>query len=257
LAFTADEVSVSHIGNRLENGLRTVRTSGAGTDLAEPVSILRVLLVEDDHRLANLLAARLKREGYDAVPCFSGTEGLDRAMNGDFDVAIGDVLLPGLDGVSLVSGLREHGIQLPVLILTARDTVDDRVAGLRAGADDYLVKPFAFAELLARVEALTRRFARDQRLRHGRLVLDPPARRVTVEGRSIELTAKEFDLLECLLRNAGRVMSRTELNEYVWDFSFDAQTKVVDLYVHYLRKKLGDAGDLIQTVRGVGYAIGR
>ncbi len=218
---------------------------------------MRVLLIEDDHRLANLLATRLQREGYEATPCFTGTDGLDLATSGGFDLAIVDVMLPGLDGVTLTQTLRQRGLQMPVLMLTARDTVDDRVTGLRAGADDYLVKPFAFAELLARIEALTRRFGRDQRMGLGGVSLDPLSRRVTVHGRGIELTAKEFDLLECLLRNAGRVMSRTELKEYVWDFGFDAQTKVVDLYVHYLRRKLGEAGSIIETVRGVGYVVGR
>ena len=146
---------------------------------------------------------------------------------------------------------------MPILMLTARDTVEDRVTGLRSGADDYLVKPFAFAELLARIEALLRRAGPDERLSFGGVSLDAQARRVKVNGRDVELTAKEFDLLECLLRNVGRVMTRTELKEHVWDFGFDAQTKVVDLYVHYLRKKLGEAGGIIQTVRGVGYAVGR
>lgn len=218
---------------------------------------MRILLVEDDHRLANLVAARLKREGYDAVPCFTGEEGLELASSGEFDLAAVDVMLPGIDGVTLTKTLRDAGIQIPVIMLTARDTVGDKVEGLRAGADDYLVKPFAFAELLARIEALTRRFGRDERLTCGSVALDPLSRRVSVEGQNVELTAKEFELLECLLRNRGRVMSREELKEYVWDFSFDAQTKVVDLYVHYLRRKLGERGDIIETVRGVGYVVGR
>jgi DNA-binding response OmpR family regulator len=218
---------------------------------------MKILLVEDDHRLANLLATRLKREGYDAVPCFSGEDGLELAASGDFDIAAIDVMLPGIDGISLTRTLRDRGVQMPVIMLTARDTVDDKVEGLRAGADDYLIKPFAFAELLARIEALTRRFGRDNRLVYGEVSLEPLARRVTVAGDNIDLTAKEFDLLECLMRNRGRVLTREELKEYVWDFSFDAQTKVVDLYVHYLRRKLGDAGDLIETVRGVGYVVGR
>jgi DNA-binding response OmpR family regulator len=218
---------------------------------------MRILLVEDDHRLANLVAARLKREGYDAVPCFTGEEGLDLAMSGEFDIAAIDVMLPGMDGVTLTKTLRDRGIQLPVIMLTAKDAVEDKVEGLRAGADDYLVKPFAFAELLARIEALTRRFGRDERLTCGTVALDPLSRRVSVSGENIELTAKEFDLLECLLRNRGRVLTREELKEYVWDFSFDAQTKVVDLYVHYLRRKLGDKGNIVETVRGVGYVVGR
>ncbi len=220
---------------------------------------VRILLIEDDRRLAELLAKRLRGEGHEAETCDNGIDGLDRATTGAFDLAVVDVMLPGLDGVTLTSTLRERGARLPVLMLTARDTIDDRVTGLRAGADDYLVKPFAFAELLARIDALARRttVSPDRTLVHGPVSLDPLARRVMVDGTEVELTAKEFDLLECLMEHAGRVLSRTELKELVWDFSFDAQTKVVDLYVHYLRRKLGAAGDIIQTVRGVGYAVGR
>jgi DNA-binding response OmpR family regulator len=218
---------------------------------------VRVLLIEDDQRLADLLAARLRREGYEASPCYTGTEGLELADSGRFDLAVVDVMLPGIDGIALTLELRARGNRLPVLMLTARDTVDDRVTGLRSGADDYLVKPFAFDELLARIEVLTRRTGPTTILSCGSVELDANARRVRVDGREVELTAKEFDLLECLLRNSGRVMTRSELKEHVWDFGFDAQTKVVDLYVHYLRRKLGDAGSIIQTVRGVGYAVGR
>jgi two-component system OmpR family response regulator len=218
---------------------------------------LKILLVEDDHRMANLLATRLQREGYEATPCFTGEDGLRLASTQDFDVAAIDVMLPGVDGVSLTRTLRDRGVQTPILMLTARDAVEDRVTGLRSGADDYLIKPFNFSELLARLEALTRRFSREKPLSYGSVTLDPPSRRVSVDGEDIDLTAKEFDLLECLLRNQGRVLTRVELKEYVWDFSFDAQTKVVDLYVHYLRRKLGPEGDIIKTVRGVGYAVGR
>jgi DNA-binding response OmpR family regulator len=221
---------------------------------------VRILLIEDDSRLAELLVKRLKGDGHDARACDNGLDGLRLASAGDADVVVVDVMLPGMDGISMTDELRRNGIQVPVLILTARDTVDDRVTGLRAGADDYLVKPFAFVELLARIEALARRVnprPGDGPLAHGPVKLDPLSRRVTVDGAEVDLTAKEFDLLECLLRNRGRVMSRSELKELVWDFSFDAQTKVVDLYVHYLRKKLGATGDVIQTVRGVGYSVGR
>jgi two-component system OmpR family response regulator len=222
---------------------------------------VRVLMIEDDRRLADLLVARLRREGHDARASYDGVEGLDLAASGGFDAAVVDVMLPGLDGMSLVAELRAAGSRLPVLLLTARDTVEDRVAGLRGGADDYLVKPFAFAELLARLDAITRRSEPAAPgsgvLAFGPVALDPKARRVRVGDREVDLTAKEFDLLECLLRNAGRVVSRSELKEEVWDFSFDARTKVVDLYVHYLRRKLGDAGEIIQTVRGVGYSVGR
>ena len=221
---------------------------------------MRILLIEDDRRLAELLAKRLRGEGHPCETCANGVDGLERASSGGFDLAIVDVMLPRMDGVTLTSTLREKGYDLPVLMLTARDTVDDRVTGLRAGADDYLVKPFAFAELLARVDALARRAKSpnaDRLLAFGSVALDPVSRRVTVGGAEVDLTAKEFDLLECLLEHSGRVLTRIELKELVWDFSFDAQTKVVDLYVHYLRKKLGDAGDIIQTVRGVGYSVGR
>ena len=222
---------------------------------------MRILLIEDDRRLVDLLARRLRGEGHEAETSDNGVDGLAKALSGTFELAVVDVMLPGMDGVSLTSTLRERGSDLPVLMLTARDTVDDRVTGLRAGADDYLVKPFAFVELLARIDALARRSApqagADEALAYGSVRLDPRSRRVTVDEREVELTAKEFDLLQCLLEHTGRVLTRTELKELVWDFSFDAQTKVVDLYVHYLRRKLGGAGDIIQTVRGVGYAVGR
>jgi two-component system OmpR family response regulator len=155
--------------------------------------------------------------------------------------------------------LRARGVTTPILMLTARDAVDDRVRGLKAGADDYLVKPFAFAELVARIDALARRAPRedDDTPTIDAVRLDPRARRVTVDGVVVELTAKEFDLLRCLMEHRGQVLSRAQLKELVWDFSFDAQTKVVDLYVHYLRRKLGPSGDIIETVRGVGYVVGR
>jgi DNA-binding response OmpR family regulator len=221
---------------------------------------MRVLLIEDDRRLAALLAKRLRAEGQEAETSQDGIEGLALAESGAFDVVIVDVMLPGMDGVSLTTALREQGSAVPILMLTARDTVDDRVIGLRAGADDYLIKPFAFSELLARIDALARRAGQATSVRaitHGAVRLDPRSRRVTVGGNDVELTAKEFDLLECLMSHRGRVLSRVELKELVWDFSFDAQTKIVDLYVHYLRRKLGRDGDIIQTVRGVGYAVGR
>jgi DNA-binding response OmpR family regulator len=220
---------------------------------------MRMLIVEDDHRLANLLVTRLHREGHEAEAAFTGPEGLERLLEGGFDLAMVDVMLPGMGGVELTRAVRDRGVQLPILMLTAKDAIEDRVLGLKTGADDYMVKPFAFAELLARVDALTRRHVRDGKVSFGSVTLDPASRRVTANGTAVELTAKEFDLLECLLRHAGRVLTRAELKEYVWDFSFDARTKVVDLYVHYLRRKLASAGagEIIETVRGVGYAVGR
>jgi DNA-binding response OmpR family regulator len=221
---------------------------------------VQILLIEDDTRLSALVADRLRGEGHTAETAADGDEGLRLASSGRFDMAVVDVMLPGMDGLHVASTLRERGVNTPILMLTARDTVDDRVAGLRAGADDYLVKPFAFKELVARIDALARRAPRageDGTMTVDTVRLDPRARLVTVDGETVDLTAKEFDLLACLMEHRGRVLSRIELKELVWDFSFDAQTKVVDLYVHYLRRKLGPAGDIIETVRGVGYVVGR
>jgi DNA-binding response OmpR family regulator len=221
---------------------------------------VQILLIEDDTRLSALVADRLRGEGHTAETAADGDEGLRLASSGRFDLAVVDVMLPGLDGLHVASTLRERGVTTPILMLTARDTIDDRVAGLRAGADDYLVKPFAFAELVARIDALARRAPRASEngtMSVGAVRLDRRARRVTVQDAPVDLTAKEFDLLACLIEHRGRVLSRVELKELVWDFSFDAQTKVVDLYVHYLRRKLGAAGDIIETVRGVGYVVGR
>jgi DNA-binding response OmpR family regulator len=223
------------------------------------VGDMHVLLVEDERRFAHLLARRLEGAGYSTALAFTGTHGLEQATTSTWDLAVVDVMLPELDGVALTRTLRERGSEIPIIMLTARDSVEDRVRGLQAGADDYLVKPFAFAELLARIEALTRRSGRSSRLSYGPVEMDVPAHLATVDGRRLELTPKEFDLLECLLRGKGRVLSRAELKEYVWGFTFDAPTKVVDLYVHYLRRKLEAAGggNVVETVRGVGYAIGR
>lgn len=221
---------------------------------------VNILVIEDDRRLADLIARRLRTAGHATETCDEGSVGLERASIGDVDLAIVDLMLPGLDGISLTRTLRERGVGIPILMLTARDGIDDRVDGLRSGADDYLVKPFAFDELLARVDALARRSGGARAgtiLRHRSVSLDRRARRVHVEGEEVELTSKEFDLLTCLLEHEGQVLTRAELKELVWDFPFDAQTKVVDLYVHYLRRKLGPGGDIIRTVRGVGYSVGR
>lgn len=221
---------------------------------------MNILVIEDDRRLADLIARRLRTAGHTAETCDDGSRGLDRATAGGLDLAIVDVMLPGMDGISLTRTLRDRDVAIPILMLTARDGIDDRVDGLRSGADDYLIKPFAFDELLARVDALARRSRGAPTgaiLRHGAVTLDPRSRRVHVEGEEVELTSKEFDLLTCLLEHRGQVLTRAELKELVWDFPFDAQTKVVDLYVHYLRRKLGPGGDIIRTVRGVGYSVGR
>jgi len=221
---------------------------------------VNILVIEDDRRLADLIARRLRTAGHTVETCDDGSRGLDRATAGGLDLAIVDVMLPGMDGISLTRTLRDRDVAIPILMLTARDGIDDRVDGLRSGADDYLIRPFAFDELLARVDALARRSRGAPAgaiLRHGAVTLDPRSRRVHVEGEEVELTSKEFDLLTCLLEHRGQVLTRAELKELVWDFPFDAQTKVVDLYVHYLRRKLGAGGDIIRTVRGVGYSVGR
>jgi two-component system, OmpR family, response regulator len=219
---------------------------------------VHILLVEDDRRLAELVERRLRAAGHATDIRHDGSSGLARATVGDLDLAIVDVMLPELDGMSLTRSLRSAGIDTPVLMLTARDTIDNRVEGLRSGADDYLVKPFAFDELMARIDALMRRSnrSREHAVVHERVRLDRRARRVHVNGEEIDLTSKEFDLLACLLEHKGQVLTRAQLKELVWDFPFDAKTKVVDLYVHYLRRKLGSAGDIIRTVRGVGYSVG-
>ena len=220
---------------------------------------MHILLIEDDRRLAELIARRLRPEGHRVEIRDDGRAGLERALVDDLDLAIVDLMLPELDGMTLTRSLRDAGVHTPVLMLTARDAVDDRVNGLRSGADDYLVKPFAFDELLARIDAIGRRSrsaAGDVLVLDG-VRVDRRARRVSVGEREIELTTKEFDLLACLLDHQGQVLTRAQLKQLVWDFSFDAKTKVVDLYVHYLRRKLGPGGDIIRTVRGVGYSIGR
>jgi DNA-binding response OmpR family regulator len=220
---------------------------------------VHILVIEDDDRLAELIARRLRSAGHRTEIRTDGTSGLDRARAGDLDLAIVDVMLPGLDGMTLTRSLREEHVETPVLMLTARDAVDDRVDGLRSGADDYLVKPFAFDELLARIDALARRATRapeDRVLVLDGVRLDRRARRVYVDTDEVDLTSKEFDLLACLLEHRGQVLTRAQLKELVWDFPFDAKTKVVDLYVHYLRRKLGPSGDIIRTVRGVGYSVG-
>ena len=218
---------------------------------------IRMLIVEDDRRLAELVATRLRELGHEVETAADGERGFELASTGRFDLAVLDVMLPGRDGLSVLRDLRNKGSVMPVVVLTAKDAVPDRVEGLRAGADDYLVKPFAFEELLARIDAVARRSSLDQHLSYGPIELDVEAHRVTVAGASVDLTAKEFALLQALLENAGKVLSRADLKEKVWHFEPDAETKVVDLYVHYLRKKLGSAGDLINTVRGIGYSLGR
>jgi two-component system OmpR family response regulator len=221
---------------------------------------MRILVVEDDPKIASFVVKGLRQTGFavDHVP--DGEEGLILARSTPFDAAIVDVMLPKLDGLALIRQLRSDGATLPVVFLSARASVDDRVRGLESGGDDYLTKPFAFSELLARVQALIRRATRTvepTELRFADLTLDVMKREVQRAGRKIELPAREFALLELLLRNAGRPVTKTLIMEHVWDYSFDPQTNVVDVLVHRLRAKVDQGFDrrLIHTVRGVGYVL--
>ncbi|HEX4680396.1 MAG TPA: response regulator transcription factor [Gaiellaceae bacterium] len=216
---------------------------------------MRVLIVEDERKLAELVARGLREEGHAADVAGRGEDVAWMAEAAPFDVIVLDVMLPGLDGFSVCRRLREREIWTPVLMLTARDAVEDRVAGLDAGADDYLAKPFAFDELLARLRALTRRAPteRPTLLIVGELRLDPAARRVWRADAELELSGKEFTLLELFLRNAGAVLSRDQLLDGAWDMSFERRSNVIDVYVRNLRAKVGR--DTIETVRGVGYRL--
>ncbi|MGH8207311.1 MAG: winged helix-turn-helix domain-containing protein [Steroidobacteraceae bacterium] len=222
---------------------------------------MQILLVEDDAEAARHVLQGLRENGYETELCSDGREGLVRACDGQFDLLIIDRMLPQLDGVSIVTALRQHGDRTPVLVLSALGTVADRVDGLRAGGDDYLIKPFAFVELLARVEALLRRHAAEEgavaQLRVADLELNVLARRVSRAGREIELTVKEFQLLEFLMRRAGQVVTRTMLLEAIWNLHFDPQTNLIDVHMSRLRAAVDRSFDraLLHTVRGAGYMI--
>ncbi len=221
---------------------------------------MRVLVVEDDSTIAGFVVKGLREAGFAADHAKDGREGLAMALDQPYDVAIVDVMLPGLDGLSLIRTLRERGRRTPVLILSARHSVEDRVKGLETGSDDYLTKPFAFAELLARVQALVRRAsatAEPTRLGHADLELDLLTREVRRAGRVVELRPREFALLEYLLRNAGRVVSKTMIMAHVYDYQFDPHTNVVDVLMHRLRERVDRDFEpkLLHTVRGVGYVL--
>jgi two-component system OmpR family response regulator len=221
---------------------------------------MRLLLIEDDLQAAEYLVKGLRESGYSVEHSPDGRDGLDKASRGPWDVIIADRQLPYLDGLAIITSLRERSDRTPVLILSALGTVDDRVHGLKAGGDDYLTKPFAFAELLARIEALNRRGAaasETTRLKIADLELDLLARRVTRTGRNIELTTKEFQLLEYLVRHAGQTVTRTMLLEGVWNLHFDPQTNITDVHMSRLRNAIdkGFPKPLIHTVRGAGYVL--
>ncbi len=222
--------------------------------------MMRILLVEDDVKIASFIVKGLKAAGYAVDHAPDGEEGLHLALTQPYDTAIVDIMLPKLDGLSLIERMRKGKILTPVIILSAKGSLDDRIKGLQTGSDDYLTKPFAFSELMARVQALIRRaggLAEPTRLSLGNLSMNLLTREVTREGRKIDLHPIEFSLLEYLLRSAGRVVSKTMIMEHVWDYNFDPQTNVVEARICRLRDKIDRDFDkkLIHTVRGVGYVL--
>jgi two-component system OmpR family response regulator len=217
---------------------------------------MRILVVEDDTKIASFVVRGLKEAGFSTDHAGDGETGLALAQTTDYDAAIVDVMLPGLDGLSLVRRLRAARQAVPILFLSAKASVDDRIRGLQAGGDDYLTKPFAFSELLARVQALLRRAARAPeatRLAVGDVAVDLTTREVLLRGQPVELQPREFALLAFLLRHAGRAVTKTMILEHVWDYSFDPQTNVVDVVVHRLRAKIDPDKTRLETLRGVGY----
>jgi two-component system, OmpR family, response regulator len=220
---------------------------------------MRILVVEDEPKMAGLLKRGLEQEGYSVDACLDGVDGLHQATETDYDAVVLDVMLPELDGVEVCRRMRERGRWAPVLMLTAREGVSDRVTGLDAGADDYLVKPFSFEELIARLRALLRRGSQERPavLSAGPVRLNPATRRVERSGEPVVLSPKEYSLLEYFMRHPNEVLSRTRILEHVWDVNYDGGSNVVDVYVGYLRKKI-DApfrSKLLRTVRGAGYLL--
>ena len=220
---------------------------------------MRILVIEDEKMIANFIKRGLKEEGYAVDAAYDGEQGYFMATTQDYDLIVLDLMLPKIDGLTLCKKLRDEKVPSSVLMLTAKDSVKDKVSGLDSGADDYITKPFAFEEFLARVRALLRKreAGAPTKLTAGNLALDLVSHKVYREGKEIELTAKEYTLLEYLMRNAGSVVTRTMISEHVWDMNFDSFTNVIDVYVNYLRKKLdsGPGKKLIQTVRGRGYIL--
>ena len=222
---------------------------------------MRILVIEDEAKMAGFIKRGLEEEGAAVDISPDGQDGLYRALTGSYDLIVLDITLPLMDGLDVCRRLRDERVTTPILLLTARDTVEMKVRGLDSGADDYLTKPFAFAELLARIRALRRRDRAEVslRLQIGDLVLDPLTRRVSRSNQPITLTSKEFALLECFMRHPDQVLSRTVLSEKVWDDTFDSFTNVIDVYVNYLRNKIDRNFEpkLIHTVRGAGYVMRR
>ena len=221
---------------------------------------MRILVVEDDRQTLQFIAKGLRQEGFAVDASSDGEDGLHRALTAPYDAAVVDVMLPGRNGLSLIDGMRRQRVHTPVIVLSAKDSLDDRIRGLQAGGDDYLVKPFAFTELLARLQALIRRASREAEptsLTVGGLGMDLARHKVFRGGVPVPLQPKEFALLEYLMRNAGRVVSKTMIMEHVWDYSFDPRTTVVEARVCRLRDKVDRpfGSELIHTIRGVGYVL--
>jgi len=223
---------------------------------------MRILVIEDEYKIANSIKRGLEQEKFAVDAVYGGVEGFDMAVSEDYDVIILDIMLPGMDGISLCRKLREEKNHTPVLMLTAKGSVSNRVEGLNAGADDYLVKPFAFEELLARVRALARRPVKggEIKLKVNDLEMDPNFYEVRRAGKEINLTRKEFSLLEYLMRNSGKIISKAQIIAHVWNYDADILPNTVEVYIGYLRKKIDEnfpkKKQLIQTVRGFGYKIG-
>lgn len=221
----------------------------------------KILLVEDEEKLARFVELELKHEGYEVDKAFDGREGLEKAEGGGYDLLLLDIMLPGLNGLEVLRRLRKAGSEMPVIMLTARDAVMDKVTGLDMGADDYVTKPFSIEELLARIRASLRKQSAQKQdsglLSCGGLTIDVSRHRVTRDGRDIELTGREFSLLQYFMENKTIVLTRDQLLEKVWGYEYLGETNVVDVYVRYLRGKIDDGFDqkLLQTVRGVGYVL--
>ncbi len=221
---------------------------------------MRLLVVEDDKKIASFLQKGLQEAGFSVDVCNNGVDGLSLGLTEPYAAAVIDIMLPGLDGLSLIEGLRKRSIDVPVLILSARQSVDDRIEGLQRGGDDYMIKPFSFNELLARIQALLRRGQKSidsAVLTVGELQIDPLKREVKRQNTKIELPAKEYALLELLMRNTGRVLSKTSILEHIYDYNFDPQTNVIDVLVCRLRNSVDKnyKDKLIHTVRGMGYVL--
>jgi two-component system, OmpR family, response regulator len=222
---------------------------------------MKVLLVEDEKKISDFVCAGFKEQGFVVDHCDNGVDGFDHASSGTYDVIVLDIMLPGRDGLSILKGLRKDGNATPIILLTARNELDDRIEGLSLGADDYLAKPFFVEELIARIQALLRRVSGERQniLVVGDLRLDRISREVTWCGESVDLTGREFNLIEYLMRSPGRVFTRTQILEHVWDYDFDPSTNVVDVCIQRIRKKIASIGvatgaeSPIESVRGVGY----